>query len=392
MDTSKRRDLAVNTAMAIAAIAVGLTSEQHVLYGSHDRPVALRVVDVVLGTACVAGIWIWRRSHPVVFAIAAIAIGVVSTVAGGVGLICAFTVAEHRSWRTAVGVSALATISIVPALALYPVQHEDRSFFVGALATFAVTGWGMFIRARRQLLDSMRRRLREAEQAATERADAVRRAERQRIAREMHDVLAHRLSLLAVHAGALEFHQGASAEEVTTTAGIIRSNTHEALNELREVIDLLRDSTPDSQRPQRPQPTLADLPGLLAESTSAGLEISCEISPGAVEHVESDPASTGRTIYRVVQEALTNVRKHAPQAQVRVEVQDVGDGVDVSIRNEPSPAVPVPAAPPGSGTGLAGLRERVALAGGRVDFQLTDDQGFQVRAWMPYAATTQGPA
>jgi signal transduction histidine kinase len=390
VDTSKRRDLAVNTAMAIAAIAVGLPSEQHVLYGSYDRPMALRVVDIVLGTACVAGIWIWRRSHPVVFAIIAIAIGVVSTVAGGVGLICAFTVAEHRSWRTAVGVSLLATVSIVPALALYPVPHENRGFFVGVLATFAVTGWGMFVRARRQLLDSMLRRLREAEQAATERAAAARRAERQRIAREMHDVLAHRLSLLAVHAGALEFHQGASAEEVTTTAGIIRSNTHEALNELREVIDLLRDSTPDSQRPQ---PTLADLPALLAESTSAGLEISCEISPGAVEHVDSDPSSTGRTIYRVVQEALTNVRKYAPQAQVRVEVQDVGDGVDVSIRNEPSPAVPMPAAPPGSGTGLAGLRERVALAGGRVDFQPTDDHGFQVRAWMPYVArTAQGPA
>src|SRR4051794_27088189 len=101
--------------MAIAALAVGLTSEQNVLYGSHGRPVALRVVDIVLGAACVAGIWVWRRSHPVVFAVVAIAVGVVSTVAGGVGLICAFTVAEHRSWRTAVGISALAAASILPA-------------------------------------------------------------------------------------------------------------------------------------------------------------------------------------------------------------------------------------------------------------------------------------
>ena len=174
------------------------------------------------------------------------------------------------------GVSVLAAVSILPALALYPVPHAERSFAVGTLATFAVTGWGMFVRARRQLLDSMRRRLQEAEQAATERAAAARRAERQRIAREMHDVLAHRLSLLAVHAGALEFHHGASAEEITTTAGIIRSNTHEALNELREVIDLLRDNTPDSERPQ---PTLADLPALLEESTSAGLDVSCQYFP-----------------------------------------------------------------------------------------------------------------
>lgn len=389
MDISKGRDLAVNTAMTLAALTFGLTSAQNVLYGNFDRPVALVVVDLVLGTACLAGIWIWRRSHPVAFAIASIAIGVVSTLAGGVGLICAFTVAEHRSWRTAVGVSILAAASIVPTLALYPVPHAERSFIVGALATFAVTGWGMFVRARRELLDSMRRRLREAERAATERTAAARREERQRIAREMHDVLAHRLSLLAVHAGALEFHRGASAEEITTAAGIIRSNTHEALNELREVIDLLRETPTD---PQRPQPTLADLPALLAESACAGLEISCEISPRAVAHVEGGPASTGRTVYRVVQEALTNVRKHAPQAQVRVEVRDDGDGVDVSVRNQPSHAGSTPAAPPGSGTGLAGLRERVCLSGGHVDFRPTADHGFQVRAWLPYAANSQGPA
>ena len=261
------RDLAVNAAMALAALAVGLTSDQNVLLNNADRPVALRVADVALGAVCLAGIWIWRRSHPVVFAVAAIAAGVVSTLAGGVGLICAFTVAEYRSWRTAVGVSLLAAVSILPALMLYPVPHEERSFFVGTLATFAATGWGMFVRARRQLLDSMQRRLVEAEQAATERAVAARRAERQRIAREMHDVLAHRLSLLAVHAGALEFHHGATPDEVTTAAGIIRSNTHEALNELREVIDLLRETTPD---PERPQPTLSDLPILLEESTAAG--------------------------------------------------------------------------------------------------------------------------
>ena len=303
------------------------------------------------------------------------------------GLICAFTVAEYRSWRTAVLVSILAAGSIVPALVLYPVPHAERSFFVGTLATFAVTGWGMFVRARRLLLDSMRRRLREAEQAAAERAEAARRAERQRIAREMHDVLAHRLSLLAVHAGALEFHQGATAEEITTTAGIIRSNTHEALNELREVIDLLRETTPD---PQRPQPTLADIPALVEESASAGLDVSYEVSPRALENVAQEPFSTGRTVYRVVQEALTNVRKHAPQAHVRVGVHDTGDGVEVSVLNRPSPAIPSLAAPPGSGTGLAGLRERVGLAGGHVECRPTDDEGFHVNAWLPYAAPAQG--
>jgi signal transduction histidine kinase len=388
VSTARRKEAAINAGLAIAALAVGLTSEQNVLYGGVDRPIALRVADLVLGAACFAGIWIWRRRSPVAFAVVAIAIGVVSTLAGGIGLICAFTVAEHRRWRTAVVVGALAVISIVPALVLYPVPHAVRAFAVGALATFAVTGWGMFVRARRQLLDSMRLQLLDAEHRAVERAAAARRAERERIAREMHDVLAHRLSLLAVHAGALEYHRGASAEEVVSTAAIIRSNSHEALNELRQVIHLLRATTPAGQLPQ---PTLADLPALLEESRSAGLDVSCAVSPRALRHVERAPASTGSTLYRVAQEALTNVRRHAPGARVRVEVYDAGDGIELSVRNHASPVADADAPPPGSGTGLTGLRERVSLGGGRFEYRPVADDGYQVRAWLPCAATEQEP-
>lgn len=387
MSTGPRREAAINAGLAVAALAVGLTSEQNVLYGGTDRPVALRVADLVLGVGCFAGIWIWRRQRPVAFALVAIAIGVVSTLAGGIGLICAFTVAEHRRWRTAVVVGALAVISIVPTLALYPVPHAFRVFSVGALATFAVTGWGMFIRARRQLLESMRRQLREAEHRAVERAAGARRAERERIAREMHDVLAHRLSLLAVHAGALEYNRGASAEEVVATAAIIRGNSHEALNELRQVINLLRATTPAEQPSQ---PTLADLPALLAESRGAGLDVSCTVSPRVLQHVERGPASTGSTLYRVAQEALTNVRKHAPRARVRIELNDTDDGIELSVRNHASPVTPADAAPPGSGTGLIGLRERVDLSGGRIEYRPVAGDGFQVRAWLPCAATGQG--
>jgi signal transduction histidine kinase len=202
----------------------------------------------------------------------------------------------------------------------------------------------------------------------------------------MHDILAHRLSLLAVHAGALEYHRGASDEEVVTTAAIIRSNSHQALNELRQVINLLRDAAPAGQLPQ---PTLADLPALLGESRSAGLEVCCTVSPRVLRHVEHSPASTG-TLYRVVQEALTNVRKHAPQARVRVEVYDAGEGIEVSVRNYASPVINRQAAPPGSGTGLTGLRERVSLSGGRIEFQPVADEGYQVRAWVPCATAQPG--
>ncbi len=376
------RDAAVDTALAVVALAVGLSSEQNLLYGMDGRPLLLRVLDLVLGIGCFAGIWLWRRQRPVAFALAAIAIGIVSTIAGGIALICVFTVAARREWRTAVAVSVLAALSIIPALALYPVPHAERAFTVGALATFAATGWGMYLRARVELLASLRSQLDQAEKSAADSAEAARRGERTRIAREMHDVLAHRLSLLAVHAGALEYHRDGSAEEVSEIAGIIRDNTHEALEELRQVISLLREPSPDGG--STTQPTLADLPALVEESRSAGLVISCEAPAPAAG---STSAATGRTAYRVVQEALTNVRKHAPQAQVWIEIHDEADGVEISVRNQLSRADDATdVGPPGSGTGLIGLRERVTLAGGRIDYGQLDSDRFGVWAWLPYTA------
>jgi len=382
----------VDTALAGVALAVGLSSDQNVLYGASDRPAALAVVDVALGVVCLAGVWIWRRSAPVAFALAAIAIGVVSTLGGGVALVCVFTVAARRPWRTAVAVGAVAALSIAPALWLYPVTHESRAVTVGALATFAATGWGMYVRARRELLTSLRRRLEDAEHAAGARAEAARRGERERIAREMHDVLAHRLSLLAVHAGGLEFHPGAPPEEVARIAGVIRSSTHQALDELREVISVLRDQHDDP----RPQPTLADLPTLVEESRAAGLVVSCTVDPQLLSLGELAGTSTGRTVYRVVQEGLTNARKHAPGAQVTVDVTEDDDGIAVCVlsdgRPRPQGSAQAPDAPPGSGTGLIGLHERVGLAGGRIDHGLLDDGRFRVRAWLPQVALDRARA
>ena len=133
------------------------------------------------------------------------------------------------------------------------------------------------------------------------------------------------------------------------------------LDELREVMSLLRETAPD---PQRPQPTLADLPALLEESTSAGLAVSCTVAPGAVEQVERGPASTGRTAYRVVQEALTNVRNTPRRRASRRGAATSATASTSRSATESSAAIRTPATPPGSGTGLIGLRERVGLAGG----------------------------
>jgi signal transduction histidine kinase len=279
-----------------------------------------------------------------------------------------------------------------------------------SLVFFAmVAAWGMFLRARRQLGESLRDRERRAEY---DKLAQARRQERLRIAREMHDVLAHRISLVSLHAGALELRPDRPADEIARAAGVIRGSAHEALEELRAVIGVLRvdpaaawaDDRADDRgderaddwagyewaddAPERPQPTLADLPELAAEAREAGtrVELECLVTdPAAV------PVAVGRNAYRIVQEGLTNARKHAHGTDVSVSVHGSrGDGLTVEVRN-PCPrntdlAPSVRPAIPGAGSGIVGLAERASLAGGRLEHGTTPAGDFQLRAWLPWTA------
>jgi signal transduction histidine kinase len=208
----------------------------------------------------------------------------------------------------------------------------------------------------------------------------------------MHDVLAHRLSLLAVHAGSLQFRPDAAPEQVARAAEVIRDSAHAALEDLRSVIALLRTPTDDDYT--RPQPTAADLPDLIAQSRAAGLAISFDL---ASDLRDLDPQS-GRTVYRIVQEALTNVRKHAPYARVQLTIRGgPSAGLHVTVRNDLTGRGTPPL--PGSGTGLVGLRERAELAGGQLRHGLTEDgTGFLLDVELPWAmaqrqaAAASGPS
>jgi signal transduction histidine kinase len=251
---------------------------------------------------------------------------------------------------------------------------------LGWLLTAAVVGWGMLARSKRQLMLSLRDRARRAETEAALRAEQAQRLAREAIAREMHDVLAHRLTLLSVHAGALEFRPDAPREDVARAAGVIRESAHEALQDLREIIGVLRASGDGADESGRPQPTLAALEGLVSESREAGMKVTMD---NRVTDAGTVPASVGRTAYRIAQEGLTNARKHAPGAEVTVEVSGVrGDGLTISVRN-PAPPGDVPHVP-GSGQGLIGLTERAMLAGGQLAHGAAADGGFEVRAWLPW--------
>ena len=183
-------------------------------------------------------------------------------------------------------------------------------------------------------------------------------AERTRIAREMHDTLAHRLSLISMHAGALEYRGDLDRDTIQATAGVLRDTAQKAARELRTVLSVLREETADTS----PQPTVHSIPALVETVRAAGTDVTLHLDP-PLQSAAADSLddSTSRHLYRVVQEGLTNAQKHAPGMPVTVRLTGApGRGITVTISNPVSASVP----PASDGLGLVGLAERARLANG----------------------------
>jgi signal transduction histidine kinase len=228
-------------------------------------------------------------------------------------------------------------------------QSSDIAY--SAVAAGAVVALGVWVAAR----DTGRQeRARQDEKDRAVREERARTDERTRIAREMHDVLAHKVSLIALHAGALELNAGGDADRIRQGAELIRVTAREALQELRDVLGVLQ--TGAKAEPDDP---FADLAALVKAATAAGQPVQLRDRAG------SQPPATARVVYRVVQEGLTNARKHAPGAPVTVDVERGDDDtVTVTVENLLTTAAPLDL--PGAGAGLVGLAERVRLAGGSI--------------------------
>jgi signal transduction histidine kinase len=372
------RDWVVDFWCFLAAIVIGAIAFA-AAHDKQDYPEWFVLWDLVAGTGACFAVWT-RRRHPLGLALGLTLLAVVSSGASGAAVIALFTLAVHRPFRQAAPVAALALLTMPVNLLLFP---GDEQFIVNAIVGVLVIGgvlaWGMFVRARRQLVFSLRDRALRAETAQQLHVEQARQQERARIAREMHDVLAHRISLLSLHAGALEFRPDASPEEVARAAGVIRASAHQALEDLRAVIGVLRE-TPDGGAPERPQPTIADLPALIDESRAAGTRVAYDWQ------VSDDvPEAMARNAYRIVQEGLTNARKHAHGSAVDVTVGGApGDGLAIEIRNRLPVGAGVAAEIPGTGTGIVGLTERATLAGGRLEHGRTDAGDYRLWAWLPW--------
>lgn len=330
----------------------------------------------LLGLVLVA----WRRSFPVQIALVVNVLSFASWTSAGPATLALVSMATRRRWREIIPIGILSLTAGLVLEGFNPVDSEPFAFTIPFMvAIVAVTvGWGMYIGSRRELLATLRERATINEAAQAARVAQARAAERAQIAREMHDVLAHRISLVTMHAGALTYRKDLNADQMRTTAKVIQENSHQAMVELREVLGLLREGPGDSA-PELPQPSACDLPALLEEARDAGMHIQSELI-----ELDGIPETLGRTVYRVIQEGLTNARKHAPNTLVHVSLTGApGDGLTAEVRN-PLPIGAKLSAAPESGLGLIGLAERTALAGGLMTHRVTPEHEFVLSTWLPW--------
>jgi signal transduction histidine kinase len=290
-------------------------------------------------------------------------------------LVTAYAVGRYEArWPVRIGAAVAGSVAVVQ-----PWTLTTSNATVGAVGLALVTvvlpgALGAWARTRAELLAALTER---AERAESERELLAREAvlsERTRIAREMHDAVGHRVSLMVLQAGAIEM-AAADEDRVQQLAGQVQTAGRQALDELRQMVGVLRAEDVDEAAPLGPQPGLADLPTLVDQSREAGMLV--EVSTSVVE---VDPV-VGRAAYRIVQEALTNAGKHAPGAAVRVCVEQREGELVVRVLNGPSSA-PAGGAP-GGGYGLVGLAERVRILGGRLTTGPRLDGGFEVEAVLP---------
>ncbi|MDT0269903.1 histidine kinase [Streptomyces sp. DSM 44915] len=387
------RDWLVDTALCGAAVLLGLVV-LGVVRERGEMPRWVAELDPVLGLLACLALW-WRRRHALAVALLGVPAVALASSALPAGAVLVANLGLRVRERRAVPVLGLYVLLVTPSGALVSPAGDEAWFDAAFSLTYLLAAFsiGYGLRARRLLVARLRADVAGQRAEHARRLAEARRAERRAIAREMHDVLAHRVSLLSLHAGALAYRSrqaatgvgpSLSGAEVADSAEVIRGNAHAAVGELQEVLGLLR-AEGDPAAAGGWQPRISDIGGLLADARAVGQPV--ELLDG-LDHatVGELRAQSHRTGYRVVQEGLTNARKHAPGSPTTVRLAGgPGDGLTVEVRNA-LPARPAGAGGvPGAGAGLAGLAERVRLDGGTLEYSPAGGT-FLLRARLPWPA------
>ena len=385
-------------ALVVGAMTIGGLAWQEEIGDRAVQPDHLAALDVTLGMLAL-GLMHLRRRAPITIAVLLTAFLTVSNLAVGAASIAVVSLATSRRWVPIAVVGVLHVGAYAVYAFVNPYLDDQLLNFVvdvgigGVMNVVLLIVIGAYIGLRRDHVRSLELRAETAEREQASRVAQAQANERARIAREMHDVLAHRISMVAMHAGGLAYRKDLPRAEVTSTAETIRDSAHTAMSELREILGVLRDlpgagaAVPgeDGEEVHRPVPTLAALGDLLAESRSTGVDV---VHHDELASRDDPPESISRTAYRIVQEGLTNARKHAPGQRVVVTIAGgPGDGLDLTVANRLAPAGSSSAGPahgvPSSGLGLMGLTERAELGGGRVTYGAEAGR-FLLRAWLPW--------
>ncbi|MEV4753925.1 histidine kinase [Micromonospora sp. NPDC049559] len=341
-----------------------------------DRPAPL-AVDAALGVVAGLAVVVRRRRPLPLYGAALLSWGV--TGAYPALLIAQFAIGAHlRSARLQIVLTAVMLAAVSGPL--WVVSGGDGAVPVSFALCVVPVLVGLYLTSRREVMTNLEDRARRNEREELLRIEQARAEERAQIARDMHDVVTHRVSLMVLHATALESARGKDAAAI---AAQIQGIGRAALDELRTLVGVLRDG---AAAPLRPQPGLADLDELVASSRALGLAVELHVEDGL-----RAPALVEHAVYRVVQEALTNVHKHAHDARTVVTVRPITDGLRVVVRDSGGGRA-TPAMASGGGHGLLGIGERVRLVGGTLRTTRLPGGGFEVCAELPATYPAEEPA
>ena len=341
------------------------------------------LVVLLLGPGLVAMLLLaWLRRAPIPVAVSLAGLWLLSPTVFGPAMAAQAHIARHRR-----GIDAIAVACVLVAAKSVVMLH-DTSGDSAVRVEVLISATGVIIALLIGLLgrsptDANQQRA--AAQAARQDAweaqlNETRLLERERIAREMHDVVAHRISLIALHAGALAHHMRSDEGEAGDLARAIQTNAQSSLDELRTMLARLRGN---AAPPEPPQPTLSGLDALLADARSAGQQVAVELDGNPAQV----PDRVSRHAYRIVQEGLTNARKHAPGSPVALSLKTTADRLRVVVRNRLADLAQPDRS--GSGLGLVGIAERVDLVGGDLSHGIEGEE-FILKATLPY--TPEGTA
>jgi signal transduction histidine kinase len=374
--------LDVTLAAVGAAAAVVLTTEL-----TNGLPAPARVVLLALAVVH-GGALVLRRVTPAgvlaiqgLTAIAYVVLGLPVFMLGPAILVTLYTAAVRLTRPAALVSLGLAEALIAVLLWAGPSFPGFASWAQFSALLAAAWFLGDIVRRWQRAAAEHARRAVDLEQAREDLARLAVNAERVRIARELHDVVAHNMSVIAMHAGSGRLAAVRDPGAARQALEVVEEASRTALAEMRRLVTVLREV--DEADPElTPAPGLADLPRLVAQVVSAGVQVDVR-TEGDLAAV---PAGVSLAAYRIVQEALTNVVRHAGPTRVCLRVEVGADRVRLEVSDEGRRRVTIPAVPAGAGHGTVGMRERASLYGGELSIGPGPDGGWRVAGWLPCAA------